>query len=187
MRRTSVRRGLAAAVVTAAGLLALSGCQLIGKDDAAGSAPTPAPSSSTPAGAKAHPSGKSTAKNTADGTLPDVCQLFTRAEVAGLSGGHQVTQVDKDGAGADATTRHCQWQMNDARLAVFLSRTTGSDFRAAHGNARKVTGIGDDAASDSGHLYVLADTVEIDVYAVVGGAEAPAVAKNTAQKVIEKL
>jgi hypothetical protein len=188
--RSFFRRGLAVAAVSAAGLIALSGCQFVGKDDAAD--PAASAPASAPASGKATPTGAakgSTRPSARAGELPDVCGLLTRAEVAALSGGHQVTQVDKDGAAADATTRHCQWQMSGARLAVFLSKTTGSDFRAAHSQGQKVTGVGDEAVSDSGHLYVRTGSIEIDVYATLSGDQAAEaqMAKATAQKLVPKL
>jgi hypothetical protein len=180
--RTSIRRGLAVAVA-AAGLFTLTGCQLVGKDNAAD--PTPG------ASAKATPTGSTKPSTNTDrpAGMPDVCTLLTKAEVASLSGGHQVTQIDPDGAADGAAVRHCQWQMSGARLAVFLSPTSAAEFRQTHAQAQKVTGVGDEAVTDSGHLYVRTGTTLIDVYATISGNDTGSarMAKSTALKLLEKL
>ena len=84
-------------------------------------------------------SGKSTAGNTRSGDLPNPCTLLTRAEVSTLAGGKQITQVDEDGEKDGATTRYCQWQLAGGQLAVFLSKTTSSNFKTGHSSQPKVT------------------------------------------------
>lgn len=173
------------AVVAAAacGLFTLSGCQFLEKDEPA-AAPTPAATSS----AKPTPSGKATGKTTG-GDLPNPCTLLTKAEVTTIAGGKQVTQVDEDGEKDGAATRYCQWQLAGGQLAIFLSKTSASDFKEAHAQHQKVTGVGDEAATDSGHLYVRHGDILIDSYARVSGNEGATaqMAKNAALKVIAKL
>ena len=185
--RSPYRSGLPLAAVAAAGLLALTGCQLGDRDDPSSttSTPTATASATGTSSARPTPSGKAPAK----GALPDVCTLLSRAEVSGLAGGKQVVQVDPDGAAAGATTRHCQWQLSGARLAIFLSPTTAGEFTQAHGNSPSVSGVGDDAFLDSGHLYVRHGTVQIDVYATLGNDDAAGqkLAKAAALKIVERL
>lgn len=173
------------AVVAAAacGLFTLSGCQFLEKDEPA-AAPTPAATSS----AQPTPSGKATGKTTG-GDLPNPCTLLTKAEVTTIAGGKQVTQVDEDGEKDGAATRYCQWQLAGGQLAIFLSKTSASDFKTAHAQHQKVTGVGDEAATDSGHLYVRHGDILIDSYARVSGNEGATaqMAKNAALKVIAKL
>lgn len=173
------------AVVAAAacGLFTLSGCQFLEKDEPA-AAPTPAATSS----AKPTPSGKATGKTTG-GDLPNPCTLLTKAEVTTIAGGKQVTQVDEDGEKDGAATRYCQWQLAGGQLAIFLSKTSASDFKEAHAQHQKVTGVGDEAATDSGHLFVRHGDILIDSYARVSGNEGATaqMAKNAALKVIAKL
>jgi Protein of unknown function (DUF3558) len=190
---TPYRRVLAVVAVTAAGLLALTGCQL-GEDRTAG-APQPTPSSS--ASAQPNPSGKGTPRPSSSGKagekksggLPDVCTLLSRAEVTSLTGGRQVVQVDEDGAKAGASTRHCQWQLSGARLAIFLSPTTASEFAQAHRNSPAVGDLGDEAHLSSGHLYVRHGDIQVDVYATLDSDEAAGekLAKAAARKVIDRL
>jgi len=120
--------------------------------------------------------------------MPDVCTLLTRAEVSALAGGKQVVQVDPDNAKPTDTTRFCQWQLSGARLAVFLSPTTASEFTQEHGTHRKVTNLGDDAAFFSGHLYVRSGNIVIDVYASNGSDDASEkMAKSTAVKLLDRI
>jgi hypothetical protein len=168
----------------------LSGCQFLEKDEPAStsnSAPTPAASAS--GSAKPTPSGKASGGPARSGDLPDVCTLLSKQEVSTIAGGKQVTQVDEDGQPAGSTTRHCQWQLAGGQLAVFLAKTTASEFAQAHGKQQKVTGVGDDARSADGHLYVLHGDIQIDAYARVSGNEGSGLqmAKNAALKVIDKL
>jgi len=75
----------------------------------------------------------------AAGNIPDPCTLLSDAEVAQLTG-RDITQIDKDGADATASTRYCQWQQSSGQLAVFLSRTTGDDFNVAQADSPSVPG-----------------------------------------------
>jgi len=188
-----MRVRIAVLAAAACGLLALSGCQLLDKDDDKAAAPTPAPTaaSTTPSG-KASASGKATGKATGgarSGDLPNVCTLLTKAEVSALAGGKQVSQVDEDGQPAGSTTRYCQWQLSGGQLAIFLSKATASDFKQEHSQQTKVAGVGDEAHQADGHLYVLHGDIQIDSYARNGGSDASnlQVAKNAALKVITKL
>jgi hypothetical protein len=194
-----MRVRIAVLAAAACGLFALSGCQLLDKgDDNKAAAPTPAPTatpSATPSGtAKATPTGKASASGKATGAnrqagTPDVCALLTRQEVTTIAGGRQITQIDPDGEQPGATVRNCQWQLSGARLAIFLSPTTSSEFKGSYGQGQKVNGVGDEAAMSSGHLYVRHGNMLIDVYATVSGNEAAGnqMAKNAALKIIEKL
>ena len=52
-----------------------------------------------------------------------------------------------------------------ADSAVFLSRATSDDFKVAQADSPSIPGIGDDAYSRDGHLYVLVGATQLDVYA----------------------
>ena len=86
------------------------------------------------------------------------------AEVTELTG-RDITQIDRDGADANTSTRYCQWQQNSGQLAVFLSRMKSDDFEVARAASPSIPGIGDDAYWRDGHLYVLIGGAQIDVYA----------------------
>ena len=195
--RTTARRGLALAAVAAAGIIALTGCKIgSGKDAASGSKTTPAaatPSASASASGKSGSTGspKPSTSKKSGGTnaLPDVCTLLSRAEVSALAGGKQIVQVDPDDAKPTDTTRYCQWQLSGARLAVFLSPTTATEFTQTHNQGRPVSGLGDGAYFFSGHLYVRKGNIQVDVYASNGNTEADSekMAKAAAAKVIGRL
>jgi len=191
--RTTARRGLALVAIAAAGLIALGGCKIGGGKDAA-SGNTPATPSASPSASASGKSGStaspraSTSKKSGSNAMPDVCALLARAEVSALAGGKQVVQVDPDNAKPTDTTRFCQWQLSGARLAVFLSPTTASEFTQEHGTHRKVTNLGDDAAFFSGHLYVRSGNIVIDVYASNGSDDASEkMAKSTAVKLLDRI
>ncbi len=95
---------------------------------------------------------------------PRPLHLLSDAEVTQLTG-RDITQIDKDGADATASTRYCQWQQSSGQLAVFMSRTTSDDFKVAQADSPSIPGIGDDAYSRDGHLYVLVGAINLDVYA----------------------
>ncbi|MEV4277466.1 hypothetical protein [Actinoplanes xinjiangensis] len=105
--------------------------------------------------------GKASVKDAGD--LPDPCTLLAEAEVVDLTD-REITQIDEDGGAAGDATRYCQWQQSGGQLAVFLSRTTAEDFDITIDEAEWVDGVGLDAYTHSGHLYVLHGTVQIDVY-----------------------
>ena len=117
-----------------------------------------------------HPAAEATSSAVAQnpqgegGNIPDPCTLLSDAEVTQLTG-RDITQIDKDGADATASTRYCQWQQSSGQLAVFLSRTTSDDFKVAQADSPSIPGIGDDAYSRDGHLYVLVGATQLDVYA----------------------
>jgi hypothetical protein len=75
-----------------------------------------------------------------------------------------VTTTDHDGQQGGANTRYCQWQQDSGQLDVFLTRTTDADFQTTVADAQAVDGVGQQAYSTSGHLYVLYGSVDIDVY-----------------------
>jgi hypothetical protein len=183
--RSPLRRGLALAALTAAGLVALSGCDL--PIPGTGGAADPTPTATTSAAPT--PGGAATPGTTAKAAgLPDVCALLTKAEVSALAGGKQVVQVDPDNAAPDAGTRHCQWQLSGARLAVFLSPTTPSEFTQAHRGHTAVANLGDEAVLHAGHLYVRKGQIVADVYATSSDAAAgERFAKAAAQKILPKL
>jgi hypothetical protein len=90
--------------------------------------------------------------------------LLSDAEVTQLTG-RDITQIDKDGADPTASTRYCQWQQSSGQLAVFLTRMTSDDFMVARADSPTIAGVGDDAYSRDGHLFVLTGKTQIDVYA----------------------
>jgi len=162
------------AVVAVALVLVLSGCSSSADADAA-SAPTASASAV---------SGLGSVKD--EGAIPDPCTLLSKAEVADLTG-RQVSQVDEDGQAGEGT-RYCQWQQPSGQLDVFLSRTIESDFKIAIADAQPVDGVGEDAFSLSGHLYVLYGTVSIDVYSRGDSDEKNlAVEKEIAKVLIPKI
>src|SRR5688572_15581856 len=189
--RTPYRRGPAvtALVAVAVGALALAGCGLGGGQPVA----DPPPAATSSATAKPTPGARPSASRggEADSGLPDVCELLSRGEVSSLAGNRQVVQVDNDGAAPGATNRYCQWQLAGARLAIFLNASTAGEFTQARGDRPKVTGVGDDAYVDSGHLFVhvRGRDVTIDVYATLGNDEAGGqrMAKTAALKIIDRL
>ena len=135
-------------------ILALAGC---------GREASPPPAASTSA-AEATSSAAAPNPQGAGGNFPDPCTLLSDAEVVQLTG-RDITQIDKDGADATASTRYCQWQQSAGQLAVFLSRATSDDFKVAQADSPSIPGIGDDAYSRDGHLYVLVGATQLDVYA----------------------
>jgi hypothetical protein len=182
--RSPFRRGLALAALTAAGMIALSGCDLPIPGTSGAADPTPTASAApTPTGGAAKPTSSAKAAG-----LPDVCGLLTKPEVSALAGGKQVTQVDPDGEGPDASTRHCQWQMSGARLAIFLSPTSATEFKSTHQGHRAVAGLGDEAVLFSGHLFVRKGGLLIDVYATSSDdAAGERLAKASAQKILDRV
>ena len=98
--------------------------------------------------------------------------------------GRQISQRDEDGATPGTATRFCQWQQPDGQLAVFLSRTTDSDYQVTISDATPVDDLGDKAFQLAGHLYVLYGTVQLDVYARGGSDEQNL---ETSKRVVEAL
>lgn len=129
--------------------------------DAATALPTPSASGSAT-------SGFGSVKDAGD--IPDPCTLLSQTEVKQLTG-RAITQTDKDNASPGTTARFCQWQQDSGQLALFLSRTTPSDYTLKIDGAVPTEGVKDPASGDdlkaftlAGHLYVLFGTVEVDVY-----------------------
>jgi hypothetical protein len=135
-------------------MLALAGC---GRDAAPPTAQSTSATEATSSAVAQSPTGEG-------GNIPDPCTLLSDAEVTTLTG-RDITQVDKDGADATASTRYCQWQQSSGQLAVFISRSNGDDFKVAQADSPSIPGIGDDAYSRDGHLYVLVGRTQLDVYA----------------------
>ena len=164
--------------ITVVVILALAGCGRDASPPAAQStSATAAPSSSAVAQT---PTGEG-------GNIPDPCTLLTDAEVTQLTG-RDITQVDKDGADAGASTRYCQWQQPSGQLAVFLSRATSDDFTVARADSPSIRGIGDDAYWRDGHLYVQIGGAQIDVYARGGDdQQSQAEAEKVAQALIPRV
>jgi hypothetical protein len=142
-------------------LLALGGCAA---DTADSAAPAAAPVPASTAGATASPSAASGMGSVKDaGDIPDPCTLLTNGDVVDLTA-RDVTTIDHDGEQNGASTRYCQWQQDSGQLAVFLSRTTEAEFESTIADAQSVDGVGQQAYANSGHLYVLYGSVNIDVY-----------------------
>lgn len=150
-----------------------------------GTAPPAAQSTSPPTGTA---SSTVTPTQTASaGNIPDPCTLLSDAEVTQLTG-RDITQIDRDGADASASTRYCQWQQSSGQLAVFITRTTAGDFTAARADSPAIPGIGDDAYAREGHLYVLDGTIQLDVYARGGDdAQSQAEAQKVAAALLPKM
>ncbi|MDP9796664.1 hypothetical protein J2S43_005176 [Catenuloplanes nepalensis] len=192
------RRALPLIAAAALTVPALSGCVMISTEN-----PEPAPAATTapgkgsglpnalPSGVPSLPSGRpglpGGAKPADGGTIGDPCDLLTRIEVIALTG-RQVSQIDSDGEDETAAVRFCQWQLADGQLAIFISHTTKADFELQAKAGTPITGVGDDAYTQSGHLFVLAGDTQIDVYAR-GGEDAAnlKVAKQVATKLLPKL
>ncbi|GLY94230.1 DUF3558 family protein [Actinoplanes sp. NBRC 103695] len=135
-----------AAVVT---VVSLTGCSLLERAQAT---PAPTPSSE---------SGIGSVKDSGD--IPDPCTLLSDDQVTKLTG-RDISQRDEDGAAPGDAARFCQWQQPSGQLAVFLSRTTRSDYDVRIDGANEVDGLGEKAFTLAGHLYVLYGTVQVDVY-----------------------
>ncbi|WP_436535080.1 DUF3558 family protein [Actinoplanes sp. HUAS TT8] len=177
-------------VLAAVILFGIGGCGVINNADTDKAAAPAATATAKPTPTTAKPTedtGGSTDSVKDGGNIPDPCTLLTKAEVTGLTG-HNITQIDKDGASEGDVSRFCQWQQDNGQLALFLSRTTADEFKVTVAEAETVDGVGEDAYSANGHLYVLYGTVQIDVY-VRGGSDAEnlATAKKVAKVVIPKI
>jgi hypothetical protein len=133
--------------------LSLAGCGALGESRAAAGTMASAPSATR---------GFGSVKDSGD--IPDPCTLLTDDEVVD-STGRQITRIDQDGGHSGDATRYCQWQQDGGQLAVFLTRTTAEEFPRKTDDAEPVDGVGDDAFSLAGHLYVRYGTMQIDVYA----------------------
>ncbi|MBU2666360.1 DUF3558 family protein [Actinoplanes bogorensis] len=182
-------------LVALAAVVAVSltgGCGLI--EEAVAGSPTPAATTAapkdkpTPAGKTTEPESESGMGSVKDsGDIPDPCTLLSKQEVVSLTG-RKITQIDEDGGSKGDATRFCQWQQEDGQLAVFLGRTTAEDFDIVIADAEPVDGVGEDAFTLAGHLYVLYGTVQLDIY-VRGGSddENLAVAKKVTNVLIPRV
>ncbi|SHM56283.1 DUF3558 family protein [Cryptosporangium aurantiacum] len=182
MTARTVRVLLAATAAT--GLFALTACGSIdvSTDDAA---PSPRPTTSA---ASASPTVEPTTDTAADsGEVPNPCELLTPADVNALTS-REITQVDRGDADS-GPTRTCQWQLEEGVLAVFLSPTSADDFAVRDPDAIDVDGVGDEAYTSAGHLFVRSGDLLVDVYATGAGDEAgdQTVATATAEKIISQL
>ncbi|MFG1603964.1 DUF3558 family protein [Actinoplanes sp. NPDC049265] len=157
-----MNRPLVAATALAA-FLSLTGCSLLDQAQAAPE-PTPAATTGDSAGSEPAPSARSKVGSVRDsGDIPDPCTLISDAEVTKLTG-RGITQRDSDGAEPGTAARFCQWQQPSGQLALFLARTTPSDYEVRIDGATEVDGLGERAYTLAGHLYVLYGTVQVDVY-----------------------
>jgi hypothetical protein len=138
-------------------LLALAGC---GREASPPAAQSPSAADGTSSSAVQNPQG-------ASADIPDPCTLLSDADVTGLTG-RDITQIDKDGGDATATTRYCQWQQSSGQLAVFVSRSSSDDFKFAQAESPSIADLGDDAYWRDGHLFVLTGRIQLDVYARAG-------------------
>ncbi|MFI5494749.1 DUF3558 family protein [Actinoplanes sp. NPDC051859] len=154
-----MKRRLAAVAVAVATVAALAGCGMINAPEATAEK-TPATAQPTPSASGAGRIGESV-KDAGD--IPDPCTLLSKGEVRELTG-REISQIDEDGASSGDAARFCQWQQPGGQLAVFLARTTESDFTVKIAEATPVDGVGEEAFALAGHLYVLYGTVSIDVY-----------------------
>jgi hypothetical protein len=168
MRRAAIVAAAAVAVVGLAG-----GCGLLPKSAATPSAPPPsATDSPSPA---------------AGPGLPDVCDMFTDADMSTLTKGN----IGSHQAGAKSTQAapECDWITKDGGTLVSISLETGTkaDFDADLPSYTAVPGVGDGAYENHGILTVLHGTTVITVIFGGAGDESVAVQKAIASKVIEKL
>ena len=163
----------------AATCLALTGCGSMNyeKPGEATPAPTTEPTATSGFGESVRDAG----------AIPDPCTLLSDEQVTSLTG-REVTRIDEDGEQPGTATRFCQWQQSGGQLALFLSRTTESDFQTTIADAKPVDGVGEDAFELAGHLYVLYGTVSIDVYSRGDSdKENLAEAKDIAKEVIPQI
>jgi hypothetical protein len=196
------RRRTATALAGVAVMLAAAGCGGTGNAADAGdkadrgTVPPTGAAVATTAAVSPTPSGSSGFGSVKDaGDIPDPCTMLSKAEVTSLTG-RAISQVDQDGAKPGDAARFCQWQQDGGQLALFLSRTTESDYGLKVAGAEDVDGVkdpgtGKDVKSFSlaGHLYVLYGTVEVDVYSRGAAADAANLAdeKKVAAVVMPKI
>ena len=172
-------------LVAIVAIAATGGCGLLGSDDgeSPGNSANAAPTSAAPTATAR--SGLGSVKDAGD--IPDPCKLLSEAEVVDLTG-RKITQTDRDEAEPGSVTRFCQWQQSGGQLAIFLARTTADEFDNTIAGATPVPGVGEDAFSLAGHLYVLYGTVQLDVYSRGGSdAENLAEAKKIAETLIPRI
>lgn len=170
MPRRTVTTIVASAAIAVLGLSTLAGCKIPGR-----SADKAKPAASGSPGAD---SGSS---------LPDICTLLTKDEVADLTG-RSVTQMSNDG-GNSSNARYCQWQLTEGQLNVEVDIETREQFDVRNQQSAPVDGVGESAYSLSGHLYVFQAGKVVDVYATPSTSESVnlTVEKNTAAKILPKV
>jgi len=174
MSRRTLNNLVAGAAIAVFGLVSLAGCKIPGKSD-----DKPATTSgATASGSPGVDSGSS---------LPDICTLLSKEDVAGLTG-HTVTQMSNEG-GNSSNARYCQWQLTEGQLNVEVDIETRDQFDVRNQQSAPVDGVGESAYSLSGHLYVFQAGKVVDVYATPSTSESVnlTVEKNTAAKILPKV
>jgi hypothetical protein len=176
MPRRTLTNLVAGAAIVVFGLVSLAGCKIPGKSDDKPTGANPAASGSP--GSPGVDSGSS---------LPDICTLLTKEDVAGLTG-HTVTQMSNEG-GNSSNARYCQWQLTEGLLNLQVDIETREQFDVRNQQSTTVDGIGETAYSLAGHLYVYEAGKVVDVYATSSTSDDAnlEVEKNTAAKVLPKL
>lgn len=174
LRSPAIRRAVVAgtaAVALGAGGFGLGGCGLTAK-------PTP---SALPQATESPSAG------TAANNFPDVCNLFTTAEMSALT--KQTIVVASPDGKSTKESPSCDWNKADTAIVTVITLATKqkSDFDSEKGSYEPVPGLGDGAYENHGILTVLHGTIEISVIFGGSGEESVAVQKLIAQKVIEKL
>jgi uncharacterized protein DUF3558 len=116
------------------------------------------------------------------------CELLTPADVNQFTG-REITQIDRNGS-TTGTTRYCQWQLEQGVLLLSLS--PADDFGVRDPAAVDFDGVGDEAYTNAGHLYVRSGDLAIDVYSTSKGGDGASpenvqVEKDVAQRVIDQL
>lgn len=159
-----------AAAIAVFGLSTLAGCKILGRSDA-----------------KATPAASGSPGADSAGSLPDICTLLTKDEVADLTG-RSVTQMSNEGGNA-SNARYCQWQLTEGQLNVEVSIDTRQGFDVQNQQSTPVDGVGEAAYSLAGHLYVFQAGKIVDVYATPTASDSTNlnVEKATAAKVLPKV
>jgi Protein of unknown function (DUF3558) len=159
-----------AAAIAVFGLSTLASCKIPGRS-----------------GDQAKPAASGSPGVDSGSSLPDICTLLTKDEVADLTG-HGVTQMSNDG-GNSSNARYCQWQLSEGQLNVEVSIDTRQGFDVRNQQSTPVDGVGEAAYSLAGHLYVFQAGKVVDVYATPTASDSTNlnVEKNTAAKVLPKV
>ncbi|MFI5839292.1 hypothetical protein ACIA8K_06195 [Catenuloplanes sp. NPDC051500] len=184
------RRALPLLAAAVFAVPALSGCILVSTENPEPATP-PAPTTAAPAtglpktALPTLPSLPTGAKN--GDAIKDPCGLLNRAEVTALTA-RQVTQIDKDGLEETAAVRYCQWQLSEGQLALFVTGMTPKEFKDQAKAGTVVSGVGDAAFTEAGHLFVLFGDTQVDIYARVGDDAANLrIAKTVADRILPRL
>jgi Protein of unknown function (DUF3558) len=174
MSRRTLNNVVAGTAIAVFGLVSLAGCKIPGKSD-----DKPATTSgATASGSPGVDSGSS---------LPDICTLLSKEDVAGLTG-HTVTQMSNEG-GNSSNARYCQWQLTEGQLNVQVDNETREQFDVRNQQSNTVDGVGETAYTLAGHLYVYQAGKVVDVYATSSTSDSANldVEKETATKILAKL